>query len=213
MTFLKKYLFSLRENRRFWLLPVLALAWNQSVYYGARILTQHRKHYELLLELDHKIPLVNWMSSVYFLCFLVWGLTYLFMASREKQTAYRFFLADFLGKFCALVIFLIIPTTIVRPEIEGSSVWDFIMRWLYSVDAADNLFPSIHCMVSWYCFIGVRRIRECPLWGKIGMLLFAIAVCISTVTTKQHVVIDIAGGIIIAEIADQIAGRIISRYR
>ena len=34
------------------------------------------------------------------------------------------------------------------------------MRFLYQVDAADNLFPSIHCLTSWFCYIGIRgRVR------------------------------------------------------
>lgn len=36
------------------------------------------------------------------------------------------------------------------------------MRLLYWIDAADNLFPSIHCLVSWLCWIGVRRRRDIP---------------------------------------------------
>lgn len=207
------YIQNLKHQKRYWLLPVLALAWNQSVYYGARLINKNRFHHELTSMIDEKIPVWTWMVSVYFICFLVWALTYLYMASRDEKTAYRFFVADFLGKLTALVIFLCIPTTNVRPVLEGNSIWDALMRWLYAIDEADNLFPSIHCMVSWYCFIGIRRIKDCPLWSKVGMLIFALAVCISTVTTKQHVLIDVAGGVMIAEAAYAAAGWIVPKLR
>lgn len=44
------------------------------------------------------------------------------------------------------------------------------MRFVYAVDAADNLFPSIHCLVSWFCYIGLRGRRDIPVWYR-GRLL------------------------------------------
>ena len=74
------------------------------------------------------------------------------------------------------------------------------MMFLYSVDAADNLFPSIHCLVSWFCFIGLRGKKEIPFWYRAFSCFFAILVFLSTLTTKQHVIWDVAGGVLLAEI-------------
>lgn len=198
------------NKNTYWFLPILALAWNQTVYYGARMINAKRFHYDMALPLDESIPMINWTVSIYFLCFLVWALTYIYMATRDEKEAIQFFLADFIGKLSALVCFLIIPTAVKRPHVVGSDIWASLMRWLYSVDVADNLFPSIHCMVSWYCYLGIRRNEKSPLWCKVGMFLFAIAVCVSTVTTKQHVLMDVQTGILIAELSYVLAGFIIS---
>ena len=74
------------------------------------------------------------------------------------------------------------------------------MLWVYSVDAADNLFPSIHCLVSWFCYIGIRGREDLPVWYRRFSCVMALLVCASTLTTKQHVLVDVAGGILLAEL-------------
>ena len=97
--------------------------------------------------------------------------------------------------------FLIFPTTNTRPEVTGSSVWDVLMRFLYRVDTADNLFPSIHCLTSWFCFIGIRGKKEIPKGYRIFSCLMAVAVFVSTLTTKQHVLYDVVAGMLLAEVS------------
>lgn len=78
---------------------------------------------------------------------------------------------------------------------------------LYQMDAADNLFPSIHCLNSWFCYIAVRSRREIPRWYQRFSFWAALAVFVSTLTTKQHVIADVIGGALLAEVTWQIAGR------
>ena len=73
-----------------------------------------------------------------------------------EGTGLPFFTADLISRRVCLIIFLAYPTTNTRPVIEGSGFWDLLAGWLYSIDAADNLFPSIHCLVSWFCFLGIK---------------------------------------------------------
>jgi membrane-associated phospholipid phosphatase len=82
-----------------------------------------------------------------------------------------------------------------------------LMRFLYWVDSPDNLFPSIHCLTSWMCYIGIRGRRNIPLGYRIFSCLMAIAVFISTLTTKQHVLVDVVGGVLLAEGCYMITGR------
>ncbi len=193
------------NQKRVRVLPLIALAWNETVYYSGRMLSGKKLHYDLSLSVDHKIPIVPWTISIYIICFLFWAVIYLYMASREQREAYRFFLADGIGKLICFLFFVFMPTTLIRPEIIGTGIWNALIRYLYRFDAADNLFPSIHCMVSWFCFMGIRRQKECSVWCKCGTFLFAAAVCISTLTTRQHVLLDAAGGIGFAELSDLMA--------
>lgn len=71
--------------------------------------------------------------------------------------------------------------------------------WLYSIDAADNLFPSIHCLVSWFCFLAVKGQKKIPIWYKAVSFILAVLVFLSTLFTKQHVIVDVAGGIFLAQ--------------
>ena len=69
-----------------------------------------------------------------------------------------------------------------------------------------KLSESIHCLESYMVFRGSLNLNVSKSY-KIGMGLFMILVCLSTVFVKQHVVVDIVGGICIAEISYQIVKR------
>ncbi len=185
---------------------IVAFLWHELVYLCARWIAGGWVHYDLTTALDRKIPLVPWTIVIYFGCYLFWAANYYLCAARDVQERNRFFLADFLAKGVCFVLFLALPTTNVRPEIVGNSVFDHLMRFLYSVDAADNLFPSMHCLTSWLCWIGVRSQKDIPRWYRRTSLVIAILVCISTLTTYQHVIVDVVAGILIAEVCYLIAG-------
>ena len=96
------------------------------------------------------------------------------------------------------------------------------MAIVYRVDNPTNLFPSIHCLVSWFSYLGVRKQKGVPRWYRCFSLLFACSVFISTLTTKQHVLVDVVGGVAIASCAwwltvstgfQNLYGRIFDRLR
>lgn len=185
---------------------LLVVVWNQSVYYGARILTANRYHYNIELGIDKAMPFLPWTVSIYFLCYLFWIANYVICARQEKEAAYRFMCADCLAKCVCFACFLIIPTTNIRPTVEGQGIWNELMRFLYQADSADNLFPSIHCLVSWFCYIGIRGKRNIPLWYRCFSCFAAFAVFFSTLATKQHVIADVIGGVLLAEVCYFITG-------
>lgn len=103
---------------------------------------------------------------IYFGCYVFWAVNYILAARQEREQVYRFFTADIISRCVCLIIFLAYPTTNTRPVIEGNGIWDLLAGWLYSIDAADNLFPSIHCLVSWFCFLGIKDQKRIPTWYK-----------------------------------------------
>ena len=186
---------------------VLAVACNTVTYFGSRLLMAGRVHYDISGRLDALIPLVPWTVAVYFGSYVFWVVNYIIGCRQSREEAFHFISADFAAKLVCLLCFLVFPTTKARPLIEGSSVWDHLMRLLYRVDAADNLFPSIHCLTSWFSFIAVRGNKKIPGWYRAASLLMAAAICISTLTTKQHVLPDVIAGVALAEGSYRFAGR------
>lgn len=178
---------------------LLSVTWNMVTYFGSRVLTTNWHHVNAAIFIDGYIPFVPWTVSIYFICYIFWIANYIMGSRQDRKEAFRFISADFLAKTVCLLFFLLIPTTSVRPEVIGEGIWNQLMLHLYNTDAADNLFPSIHCLTSWFCYIGVRKNKNIPKPYIIFSLLFAISVCVSTVTTKQHVIIDVIGGIGLAE--------------
>lgn len=177
---------------------------NQSVYYLARIIAKNWQHYDMTTSADLRIPFLPWTVSIYFACYLFWCVNYYLCAAQSSAAQSsaernRFFCADAIAKIICFLLFVTIPTTNIRPEVVGNDIWSFLMKFLYRIDAANNLFPSIHCLVSWFCWIGVRKRKELPVWYRCFSLAMAVSVCISTLTTRQHVIADVIAGIGLAE--------------
>lgn len=188
------------------LVLTLAFLWNEGVYMGGRWITQSWFHYDLTNPMDELIPFLPWTVSIYFGCYIFWGINYYLSSLQKREARDRFFCADLLAKTVCFLLFILIPTTNVRPEIAGESMWDRLMAFLYWIDDADNLFPSIHCLVSWLCWISVRDRRDISPVYRWFSLAAAAAVCISTLTTRQHVLVDVAGGVLLAELCYFVAG-------
>lgn len=198
------------------LLPIfITLLCNHCAYFVSRIFTTGLKHHEVTLSWEHHIPLMPWTIIIYWGCYLFWIANYILAARRDRRTAYRFFCADVTAKLVCLFFYVVFPTTNVRPPVEGTGVFDFLMRLLYQIDAPDNLFPSIHCLTSWFCYMIVRDDKRVPKWYRGLSLIIAIAVCASTLTTKQHAVVDVIGGVGLAELSYFLVDKIglACRYR
>ena len=189
------------------ILLVTAFLWNALVYLGSRLIAGQWHHYDMTTRVDRLIPFLPWTVLVYFGCYVLWVANFCLCATRGREERYRFFCADAMAKAVCLLVFLLLPTTNVRPEIVGETGGDVLMRLLYRVDAADNLFPSIHCLISWLCWLGVKGKRDIPALYRCFSLAAAVAVCISTLTTRQHVIVDVVGGVMLAEVCYWLSGK------
>ena len=171
---MKKYIL----NPHWILLPLVAFIWNQVIYQGAFFLTASRHHFDFALPVDSTIPLIPWTIVIYYGCFLHWGLHYICVAKLGNRNTRQFYAADFLIKSVSFLFFLCLPTVMHRPEVTGTGFWNDTIRFLYWMDKPYNLFPSIHCSVSWLCWISVRKNTQVPKWYRYFALIAAIAVCL-----------------------------------
>lgn len=184
---------------------ILCVIFNFSIYSGVRLFYNDRVFYNLTTFFDDKIPVIPITVIIYLGSYIFWIFNYILISSINKKRCYRFLMADIIGKLICGIIYVTIPTTNIRPDIITSDIFSDMLKFLYSIDPANNLFPSIHCLVSWYCFIGIRNCKSVPKWYRYFSLFAAVAICISTLTTKQHVLVDVFGGIFLAELTWQLS--------
>lgn len=177
-------------------------------YWGAKLLIQNREHLSMALPLDGRIPLLPWTSLIYFGCFLFWVINYTIILNTEPEGTYRFFRAELMGKLVCFLTYVLLPTVIIRPQITGSGIFSTVMRLMYAVDYSDALFPSMHCFVSWMCVIGLRGKPDISREYRIFSVIMAFLVFFATLTTKQHVIVDVFAGVILAETVYFISGHI-----
>ncbi len=185
------------------LIPLIILIiGNFSTYYGPHYINVllGRSYVNMTSHLDEKITVLPAFTIIYVLAFPFWYLTTYFYLRKDGEHAFRFSLSNLCAKLACAAIFILIPSTLVRPTLEGSGIGVHLLSFIYRSDAPTNLFPSIHCLESWFCFRCLSDERSVPLFIKLFSLLFAVLICMSTVFTKQHVLMDIPAGILLAEI-------------
>lgn len=158
---------------------------------------------------DRMLPFSPPWVLVYVGTFVFWFCMYTAIARESREAAYRLAAADAFAKLICLVFFVAIPTTNVRPPAEGDGFFLFAMRVVYVLDSPYNLFPSIHCFVAW---LGARYMFECKHLRHRRLtaclcVVGALLVFASTLFTKQHVIYDVIGGVVVAEI-----GWLVARY-
>ncbi len=186
-----------------------------AVYVAARAIVMlfHLPYSSLALPIDDRIPFLPWTVLIYYGCYIVWALNYTAALSTEPEGSHRFMIAEISGKLICFVIYLVFPTTLVRPEVAGSGFISAVVRFLYKTDAPDNLFPSIHCFVSWMCVVGLRGKPSVTKGYRIFSAFLAALVFVATLTTKQHVIVDVFAGVILAELCWWLAGKVDHRLR
>lgn len=174
---------------------------NSVIYFGTQYLCKDLYHYDFTLPIDRAVPLIPGWVWIYVICYIFWIVNYIIVGHFDKESLYKFVAADMSSRVVCLLFFVLLPTTNVRPELVGDSMSVQILAFVYKADLPVNLFPSIHCLVSWFCYIGIRNRKEIPVWYRGFSCIFAIAVMFSTQFTKQHYIIDIFGAVALAEIA------------
>ena len=187
---------------------ILALAANFIIYFGVSQLRDHLTFHSLALPVDDRIPFFAPFIIFYILAYVQWIINYLLIAKEGKTFCYHFIYGDVISKLFCLVFFLFFPTTLVRPEVTGHSICDQLVRLVYQIDAPVNLFPSIHCLESWCCIHAALRMKKTPRWYLPITIVMSFCVITSTLLVKQHVFIDIFGGILVFEAGYYLARKI-----
>ena len=177
-------------------------------YYATRLVTQRMTHFDFSLPVDGVIPFIPAFSVIYVLAYVQWVAGYILIARDSRELCCRVISGEIISKLICMALFLLVPTTMTRAEIVSDGFFDRIVGCIYRLDAADNFFPSIHCLESWVCFRGAMRMKKTGSWYRYFTLLFSLLVFASTVLIKQHAAVDIMGGVLTAEIGQQIGQRI-----
>lgn len=162
---------------------------------------------DITTSLDRAIPVIPVWTVMYFISYVFWIISYLWVSKESREMSNRLLTADMLGKIICTAVFLIVPTTAARPTVPTDAFAAPLLELLYVLDSPDNLFPSMHCSVSWFAMRYVLKCRKIPKWYKITSVISTLAVFASVLFTKQHVIIDIFGGIAVAELSIQLSDR------
>ena len=177
---------------------LICVALNSLVYWTTQALAANRTLFDMTTALDRRIPFDSRWVIIYVACFAYWAVSYVLMARQDNW--YPIMTGEVVAKLLCGVLFLLIPTTNIRPEITGTGPTHWLMGLIYRLDPPLDLFPSIHCMESWICFRGMLGQKKIPKWYQVFAGIFTVLVCLSTLFTRQHVIADVVAGILLGEL-------------
>ena len=84
------------------------------------------------------MPLIPQFIWIYILAFPFWAVNYILAAQRGKDGFYRFVATDLTVHITCFIIFLVLPTTNVRPEIAGTTWSQQMLKFVYLMDGGNS---------------------------------------------------------------------------
>lgn len=160
--------------------------------------------------LDDRIPLVPAFILIYVLSFIFWIGDYIIISLTGKRNYINFLYVLVVCYAICFLCFVFMPTYIDRVAEGGIAtslqpgLINWILAFIYRFDGWEtgrNLLPSLHCLASVVCYLFVRKRPEITRGFRVYTFIGAILICLSTVFTKQHYIIDVFAGVALAIIS------------
>ena len=162
--------------------------------------------------LDDVIPFCKYAVIPYFAWFPWIPFTLLYILWKApREDFWRLCLPLFGGMTMALLFYAIVPNGLdLRPHyVAGTDIFARTVRWLYRTDTPTNVCPSIHVFNSVTLMLAYYRSRcfDAPArrWMRPVAAVLCVSITLSTMLLKQHSVIDVVAGIVLALALDSLA--------
>ena len=155
--------------------------------------------------LDDMIPFCKYAIIPYYLWFpwIPFTLFYL-LYKAPREDFWRRCLPLFTGMTMALLFYAMVPNGLaLRPRtVPGTDIFAQSVRMLYRSDTPTNVCPSIHVFNSVTLMLAYYRsaIFDAPRrrWMRPAAMVLCVSISLSTILLKQHSVIDVVFGLLLA---------------
>ena len=153
----------------------------------------------LFLPGEEQLPFLPIFTYVYVLTHFIPLL--LVFTIRDYAAFRRLVRACLVMLVIAYSTYLLFPVYLERPRFEVASLDTWLLSLLY-LDEPYNEFPSLHVAMSWLSVHASQVSRR----TRIGLVILATAISLSTLLVKQHYIVDVAYGYALAWAAWRLAG-------
>jgi hypothetical protein len=195
-----KKIFPSRIPLHGWIAIGAYLIMNTIAFYGTRLFNSSKYHYDFTTRFDDMIPFIPCVIIIYSLFgFGQWIYSYYLSACEDKKTVAYIFGAEIIAKIPSAIIFILIPTTMIRPVPSGGDVFSLLVSMVYSIDTPDTLFPSFHVLESYLILRTSHLVKHAPKWYRPATLIISPLVIVSILFVKQHVIVDIFAAMAVVE--------------
>lgn len=172
-------------------LQVALLLFQSAIYFGVQKLEGPAHNIEK--PIDEKIPLIPKTVFIYGMWYPLIAVFPLVLWGIDRQLYVAYVISIMVDIILSSVIYMVYPTSFERPKQISQNLSGRILKWIYIKGnyMGKNCMPSMHCSM---CFIIIFFVIACggmDLWIKGPVMILAVLIIISTLLTKQHVLIDV----------------------
>lgn len=148
-----------------------------------------------MTQLDHWIPASEWMLVPYASLWFYLSLSLALVGTRAEVRA--FVTAALSMSVAGLLVFWTLPTF---APIDFTHIGEYPwLAFLRKTDVLGNALPSLHvafALLSWCLIRQQLRAMRVPSWWRAVNTLWFLAICYSTLATRQHAIVDVLGGVV-----------------
>ncbi len=179
-----------------WLPNMLAmLAFAGFGYFLVADLARSHTYWSLELGVDRAIPEVGTWVFFYLTVYFVYAIPLVYLDDLRQLA--KLDIAQVATMLLCWAIFIAFPVATVRTALPVVDVTSFTLATVRQFDPPWNCFPSTHCTVCTVASLAVWRTgRKTGLW----LLVSTLFICISTLLTKQHYVLDVLAGVVLGSL-------------
>ena len=158
--------------------------------------------YDLLTAIDTQIPFIPEFVWIYHTIIPVIIFTWFMLF--QKREIFLMLVYSYLTAGAILCLFYILfPSFYPRESfVDTGTLSGWLVELTRTIDGAHNTFPSGHVTFAWLLafFVGLSEKGKQYSFLKNVYFVWAILISISTLTLKQHYLIDVVSGMFLAMI-------------
>lgn len=160
----------------------------------------HREVNHLVTVLDKATPFLTIFVVPYVLWYPFIIITMYYLCIKDRAVYFKTLLAYVIGLIVCYMTYHVFQTTVPRPLLTGDDLFSNILRAVYKADQPFNAFPSIHVLSS-FLMIKAISVSQVKNWfNQFVIYMSSILIILSTLFVKQHVILDVVSGILVADV-------------
>ncbi|MEK6933200.1 MAG: phosphatase PAP2 family protein [Nanoarchaeota archaeon] len=160
-------------------------------------MNQGKAVFDVETPFDSEIPFLSFMVIFYILLFPLILIPF-FIVKNHKKIILQYVIITMISCW----IFLALPSSIIRPDLNENNFFEKTLSYLYSVDKPYNLFPSLHASLLALAFIFIFNQNKKLSYNLLPLFILSF---VSTLFVKQHYILDLVAGLLLAFITIKVA--------
>lgn len=170
--------------------------------------------YNFLIPPDNWIPFIPEFIWVYHSLVPVIFFTAIILL-KSRKNFFTCYFACVMAAVLLVAFYILFPSFYPREEISGDSTSMWLVEITRIIDHANNTFPSSHVTFSWLMYLSAKCSKMAKKFKALVPVywLWAALVTASTLLLKQHYIVDVVSGIILAYTTHYLSMRVVQYMR